>query len=53
MGPVVVGDGSVIGNGVAMRDSIVFPGTTVGDGKIVIGAIVGHAGIVQSLRPLR
>jgi mannose-1-phosphate guanylyltransferase/mannose-1-phosphate guanylyltransferase/phosphomannomutase len=53
MGPVVVGDGSVIGNGVALRDSIVFPGTTVGDGKIVIGAIVGHAGIVQSLRPLR
>jgi mannose-1-phosphate guanylyltransferase/mannose-1-phosphate guanylyltransferase/phosphomannomutase len=52
MGPVVVGDGSVIGDGAALRDSIVFPGTTVDDGKIVIGAIVGHAGIVHSLRPL-
>jgi mannose-1-phosphate guanylyltransferase/mannose-1-phosphate guanylyltransferase/phosphomannomutase len=52
MGPVVVGDGSVIGDGAALRDSIVFPGTTLDEGKIVIGAIVGHAGIVQSLRPL-
>jgi mannose-1-phosphate guanylyltransferase len=51
MGPVVVGDGSVVGDGAALRDSIVFPGTTVVDGEIVIGAIVGHAGIVQSLRP--
>jgi mannose-1-phosphate guanylyltransferase len=52
MGPAVVGDGSVIGDGAALRDSIVFPGTTVGEGEIVIGAILGHAGIVQSLRPL-
>jgi mannose-1-phosphate guanylyltransferase len=52
MGPVVIGDGSTIGDGAALRDSIVFPGTTVGAGQIVIGAIYGHAGIVQSLRPL-
>src|SRR3954447_18591089 len=52
MGPVVIGDGSTIGEGVALRDSIVFPGTTVEDGKIVIGAILGHAGITKSLRPL-
>ena len=50
MGPVVIGDGSTIGDGVAIRDSIVFPGTTVPDHQIVIGAIYGHAGIVDSLR---
>jgi mannose-1-phosphate guanylyltransferase len=53
MAPVVVGDGSVIGDGAALRDSIVLSGTTVEDGEIVIGAIVGHAGIVQSLRPFK
>jgi mannose-1-phosphate guanylyltransferase/mannose-1-phosphate guanylyltransferase/phosphomannomutase len=51
MGPVVVGDGCTIGNDVALRDSIVFPGTTVADHQIMIGAICGHAGIVDSLRP--
>jgi mannose-1-phosphate guanylyltransferase len=50
MGPVVIGDGSTIGDGVALRDAIVFPGTTVPDDQIVIGAIYGHAGIVDSLR---
>ena len=50
MGPVVVGDGSRIGDGAALRDTIVFPGTTVAPGAIVIGAILGHAGIVESLR---
>jgi hypothetical protein len=51
MGPVVIGDGSRIGAGAALRDSIVFPGTPVDDGEILIGAIHGHAGIVKSLRP--
>jgi mannose-1-phosphate guanylyltransferase/mannose-1-phosphate guanylyltransferase/phosphomannomutase len=51
MGPVVIGDGSTVGDGASLRDSIVFPGTTVGDEQIVIGAIYGHAGIVESLRP--
>jgi mannose-1-phosphate guanylyltransferase len=51
MGPVVIGDGSQIGAGAALRDSIVFPGTPVDDGEILIGAIHGHAGIVKSLRP--
>jgi mannose-1-phosphate guanylyltransferase/mannose-1-phosphate guanylyltransferase/phosphomannomutase len=50
MGPVVIGDGSTIGDGVALRDSIIFPGTTVADHQILIGAICGHAGIVESLR---
>jgi mannose-1-phosphate guanylyltransferase len=50
MGPVAIGDGSRIGDGAALRDTIVFPGTTVGDQQIVIGAILGHAGILESLR---
>jgi mannose-1-phosphate guanylyltransferase len=50
MGPVVVGDNSTIGDGAALRDSIVFPGTNVAPEQIVIGAIYGHAGIVDSLR---
>ncbi len=50
MGPLVLGDGARIGNGVQLRDSIVFPGTEVAAGAILIGAIVGHAGILESLR---
>jgi len=52
MPPVVVGDGSRIGDGAALRGSIVFPGTEVPAGGILIGAIAGHAGIVDGLRPL-
>jgi mannose-1-phosphate guanylyltransferase/mannose-1-phosphate guanylyltransferase/phosphomannomutase len=51
MGPVVIGDGSRIGAGAALRDSIVFPGTPVDDGEILIGAIHGHSESVKSLRP--
>ena len=50
MGPVVIGDGSKIGANAALRDAIVFPGTVVPDEQIVIGAIYGHAGIMDSLR---
>ncbi len=52
-GPVVVGDGARLGERVQLRDSIVFPGTAVGAGSILIGAIAGHAGIAASLRPIR
>jgi mannose-1-phosphate guanylyltransferase len=51
MGPLVLGDGAHIGDGAQLRDSIVFPGTNVEPGAILIGAIAGHAGILQSLRP--
>jgi hypothetical protein len=34
-----------------LRDTIVLPGTEVAPGAILIGAIVGHAGILASLRP--
>ncbi len=51
MGPVVLGDGARIGAGAQLRSSIVFPGTEVSAGAILIGAIAGHAGILASLRP--
>lgn len=50
MGPVAIGDGARIGEGAQLRESIVFPGTKVAAGAIVIGAISGHAGILESLR---
>lgn len=50
-GPLVLGDGVRVGEGAQLRDSIVLPGTTVAPGSILIGAIVGHSGILESLRP--
>ena len=52
MGPVAIGDGCRIGDGAALRDSIVFPGTGRRAGEILIGAIHGGTGIVDRLRPL-
>ncbi|HEX5309914.1 MAG TPA: NDP-sugar synthase [Solirubrobacteraceae bacterium] len=51
MGPVVLGDGVRVGAGAQLRETIVFPGTSVEPGAIQIGAITGHGGILQSLRP--
>ncbi len=50
-GPLVLGDGAHVGAGAQLRESILFPGTEVAPGAIVIGAIAGHAGILQSMRP--
>ena len=52
IGPVAIGDGCRIGEGACLRDAILLPGTVVPPGEIVIGAIVGRPGIVESLRPL-
>jgi mannose-1-phosphate guanylyltransferase/mannose-1-phosphate guanylyltransferase/phosphomannomutase len=52
-GPVVLGDGARVGSGAQLRESILFPGTEVAEGAILIGAIAGHAGILQSMRPRR
>jgi mannose-1-phosphate guanylyltransferase len=49
-GPLVVGDGASVGEGAQLRDSILLPGTEVAPGAILIGAIAGHAGILESLR---
>jgi len=50
MGPVVIGDGAVIGERAQLRESIIFPGTEVAAKSILIGAIAGHGGILESLR---
>ncbi len=50
MGPIVLGDGARIGDGAQLRESIVFPGTEIAPEAIVIGAIAGHGGILQSIR---
>ena len=49
-GPIVLGDGVRVGDGAQLRDSIVLPGTTVAPEAILIGAIAGHSGILESLR---
>jgi mannose-1-phosphate guanylyltransferase len=51
MGPLVLGDGAKIGDRAQLRESIVFPGTEIADESILIGAIAGHRGILESLRP--
>ena len=48
-GPVVIGDGAIVGDGAQLREAILFPGTEVAAGAIMIGAIAGHAGILASL----
>jgi mannose-1-phosphate guanylyltransferase len=50
MGPIVLGDGVSVGAGAQLRSSIVFPGTEIAAGSILIDAIAGHSGILQSLR---
>ncbi|HEY4896550.1 MAG TPA: NDP-sugar synthase [Solirubrobacteraceae bacterium] len=50
MGPIVLGDGARLGDGVQLRSSILFPGTELAAGAILIDAIAGHAGILASLR---
>jgi mannose-1-phosphate guanylyltransferase len=50
MGPIVLGDGARVGDGVQLRESILFPGTEIASESILIGAIAGHGGILQSLR---
>jgi mannose-1-phosphate guanylyltransferase len=50
MGPLVIGDNCRIGDTSALRDSIIFPGTDLPIGTILIDAIAGHVGIADSLR---
>lgn len=50
-GPVVIGDGATIGAGAKVRDSIVYPGTTVADEAILIGASLGQTGIIAAMKP--
>jgi mannose-1-phosphate guanylyltransferase len=50
MGPIVLGDGAKVGDGAQLRESILFPGTELAAESILIGAIAGHAGILESMR---
>jgi mannose-1-phosphate guanylyltransferase len=50
-GPLAIGDGAVIGENAALKDSVVLPGSEVAPDAILIGAIAGHRGIVDRLRP--
>lgn len=50
-GPLVLGDGARVGEGAQLRDGIVLPGTVIAPDAILIGAIAGHSGILESLRP--
>ncbi len=50
-GPLVLGDGARVGEGAQLRDCIVLPGTAIETGAILIGAIAGHTGILESMRP--
>ena len=52
-GPIVLGDGASIGAGAQLRETIVLPGTEIAPCAILIGAIAGHTGIVESLRTRR
>jgi mannose-1-phosphate guanylyltransferase len=53
MGPIVLGDGARVGEHAQLRESIVFPGTEIAAESILIGAIAGHGGILQSMRRSR
>jgi mannose-1-phosphate guanylyltransferase len=53
MGPIVLGDGARVGDRAQLRESIVFPGTEIAAESILIGAIAGHGGILQSMRRSR
>jgi mannose-1-phosphate guanylyltransferase len=50
MGPIVLGDGARVGDRAQLRGCIVFPGTEIAPESIMIDAIAGHSGILQSLR---
>ena len=50
MGPIVLGDGARVGDRAQLRGCIVFPGTEIAPEAIMIDAIAGHSGILQSLR---
>jgi mannose-1-phosphate guanylyltransferase/mannose-1-phosphate guanylyltransferase/phosphomannomutase len=52
-GPLVLGDGASVGDRAQLRESIVFPGTAIAAETILIGAIAGHRGILDSIRPRR
>jgi mannose-1-phosphate guanylyltransferase len=49
-GPLVLGDGASVGDGAQVRSTIALPGTEIAAGAILIDAIAGHSGILDSMR---
>jgi mannose-1-phosphate guanylyltransferase len=43
-GPAVIGDGCRVGSGARVKESIIFPGTTIESGSILVGAIAATRG---------
>jgi len=50
MGPLVLGEGVRVGDRAQLRGSILFPGTEIAADSILISAIIGHRGILKSMR---
>jgi mannose-1-phosphate guanylyltransferase/mannose-1-phosphate guanylyltransferase/phosphomannomutase len=50
MGPLVLGDSVRIGDGAQLRGSILLPGTELPRDAILIEAIMGHRGVLKSMR---
>jgi mannose-1-phosphate guanylyltransferase len=48
-GPVVIGEGSRIGENCALRDTIVWPRTDVEAGTVLVGAIAGERPLAEKL----
>jgi mannose-1-phosphate guanylyltransferase len=48
-GPIVIGDGCRIGEGAVLRDVVVWPGTEVPPGAMLVGGIAGLRPLVEGL----
>jgi len=48
-GPVVMGDGCKVGAGAAIRDTVLWPGTEVAPGEVLIGAVAGTGPLAAKL----
>jgi mannose-1-phosphate guanylyltransferase/mannose-1-phosphate guanylyltransferase/phosphomannomutase len=51
-GPVVLGDGCRVGAGSAIRESIVWPGTELAPGTVLIDAVAGTRPLAEKLQPV-
>jgi mannose-1-phosphate guanylyltransferase/mannose-1-phosphate guanylyltransferase/phosphomannomutase len=50
VGPLVIGDGCTIGESATLRDALVWPGTDVPPGSVLIGGIAGIRPLYEGLR---
>jgi mannose-1-phosphate guanylyltransferase len=48
-GPVVMGERCRVGAGAAIRDSVLWPGTDVAPGEVLIGAVAGTGPLAEKL----